>query len=156
MSVMDPVPYRSALGFLLPDVLVWGSEAAPVVWSSFMEASGWKLCNFWWKNLKFYMFWSSNPWIQIRIETNANPQHWLLRLMVNLWQNSGNGKFCSYRKAIKKYKNNVYRYVARDICIVVGILGAVSRWDSDHYLSSMYSWVTSYPTTAIVFLGKSS
>jgi hypothetical protein len=56
---------------------------------------------------------------------------------------------------MKSYKN-VYRYVARDICIVVGILGAVSRWDSDHYLSSMYSWVTSYPTTAIVFLGESS
>ncbi len=47
-------------------------------------------------------------------------------------------------------------YVARDVWIVVGILGAVSRWDSDHYLNSMYSWVTSYPTTAIVFLGESS
>ncbi len=81
-SVMDPDPHGSTLilfVFLLVDVLVWESEAAPVVWSSFMEALGWILGNFWWKNLKLYMFRSSNPWIQIRIETNANPQHWLLR-----------------------------------------------------------------------------
>lgn len=34
-----------------------------------------------------------------------------------------------------------------------GILGTLSRWDSDRYLGSMYSWVTSYSTSAIVFLG---
>ncbi len=148
-SVMDPDPQD--LHWFYSDfcccVLVWESEAAPVAWSSFMEALGWyyEISDV----LYVLVIKSLDPYPHL---TNANPQHWLVPYAC-WWQNSKNGKILVFKRLLKVSKSE---YVARDICIFLGILGAVSRWDSDHYLSSMYSWVTSYPTTAIVFLGNSS
>ncbi len=84
VSWMDP----------LLDVLFWGMKISPVIWIPLWRPWGSVNCNFWSKKQNFFSctifsnFWSSKPWIWIRIridkkcwirilcETNADPQHW--------------------------------------------------------------------------------
>ncbi len=69
--------------FQVLDVLCWGQKASPVALLSFMEAI-FDIRKDFLSAVQFYNFWSSKPWIvwidpicwiQICIETNANPEH---------------------------------------------------------------------------------